>query len=26
MTAVLDIRTYKLVPGAGDEFDRMVRE
>jgi hypothetical protein len=23
---VLDIRTYKLVPGGGEEFDRIVRE
>lgn len=25
-TRVLDIRTYKLVRGAGKEFDRIVRE
>ena len=25
-TRVLDIRTYKLVPGGGEEFDRIVRE
>jgi NIPSNAP len=23
---VLDVRTYKLEPGAGEEFDRLVRE
>jgi hypothetical protein len=23
---VLDLRTYKLVPGGGEEFDRIVRE
>ena len=26
MTALLEIRTYKLVPGGRDEFDRIVRE
>jgi hypothetical protein len=26
MTAVLEIRTYKLVPGTRDAFDDMVRE
>jgi hypothetical protein len=25
-TAVLDLRTYKLVPGGGAEFDRIFRE
>ncbi|MGH2451443.1 MAG: NIPSNAP family protein [Candidatus Limnocylindria bacterium] len=25
-TSVLDIRTYKLVPGGRDEFDRIFRE
>jgi hypothetical protein len=25
-SAVLDLRTYKLVPGGGDAFDRIVRE
>jgi len=25
-TPVLDIRTYKLVPGARDDFDRLFRE
>jgi hypothetical protein len=25
-TAVLDLRTYKLVPGGGTEFDRVFRE
>lgn len=23
---VLDLRTYKLVPGGGEEFDRIFRE
>jgi hypothetical protein len=26
MSQVLDIRTYKIVPGRRDEFDRIVRE
>ena len=25
-TTVLDMRTYRLVPGGGEEFDRVVRE
>ncbi len=25
-TAVLDVRTYQLVPGAREEFDRILRE
>jgi hypothetical protein len=25
-TAVLDLRTYRLVPGGGEEFDRLFRE
>jgi hypothetical protein len=26
LAPVLDLRTYKLVPGGGDEFERIVRE